>query len=148
MCKIYWFTGQPGAGKTVLAKAMQDRLEWMRRDVFHVDGDDLRDLIQNKDYSKEGRVKNIQLAQSISKYLYNKGRYVVVSLVSPYLEVREAFKQDIGDDLIEIYVHTEDIRGREEFHVSDYEKPETNFISINTTGKSVQQSLKELLEKL
>lgn len=148
MCKIYWFTGQPGAGKTVLAKAMQDRLEWMRRDVFHVDGDDLRDLIQNKDYSKEGRVKNIQLAQSISKYLYNKGRYVVVSLVSPYLEVREAFKQDIGEDLIEIYVHTDEIRGREDFHVSDYEKPEANFISIDTTGKSVQQSLKELLEKL
>ncbi len=44
---IYWFTGQPGAGKTVLAKALQDRLKWMRRDVFHIDGDDLRDLIQN-----------------------------------------------------------------------------------------------------
>ncbi len=33
---IYWFTGQPGAGKTVLAKALQDRLKWMRRDVFQL----------------------------------------------------------------------------------------------------------------
>lgn len=148
MSKIYWFTGQPGAGKTVLAKAMQDRLEWMRRDVFHIDGDDLRDLIQNKDYSKEGRIKNIQLAQSISKYLYNKGKDVVVSLVSPYLEVREAFKQDIGEDLIEIYVHTSEIRGREEFHVADYNIPISNFISIDTTGNTVEDSLKKLLEKL
>ena len=33
---IYWFTGQPGAGKTVLATALKQQLN----DVFHVDGDD------------------------------------------------------------------------------------------------------------
>lgn len=145
---IYWFTGQPGAGKTVLAKALQDRLEWMRRDVFHIDGDDLRDLIQNKDYSKEGRIKNIELAQSIAKYLYNKECDVIVSLVSPYLDVRERFKQDMGMDLTEIYVYTTDIRGREQFHVSDYDAPTSNFISIDTTGKTVEQSFKELILQL
>jgi adenylylsulfate kinase-like enzyme len=145
---IYWFTGQPGAGKTVLAKALQDRLEWMRRDVFHIDGDDLRDLIQNKDYSKEGRIKNIELAQSITKYLHNKNNDVVVSLVSPYLEIRERFKQDMGADIVEIYVHTMDIRGREQFHVSDYEAPMSNFISIDTTGNTDIESFKHLLTQL
>jgi adenylylsulfate kinase-like enzyme len=145
---IYWFTGQPGAGKTVLAKALQDRLEWMRRDVFHIDGDDLRDLIQNKDYSKEGRTKNIELAQSIAKYLHNKNNDVVVSLVSPYLEIRERFKQDMGADIVEIYVHTTDIRGREQFHVSDYEVPMSNFISIDTTGNTDIESFKHLLTQL
>ena len=145
---IYWFTGQPGAGKTVLAKSLQDRLEWMRRDVFHIDGDDLRDLIQNKDYSKEGRIKNIELAQSIAKYLHNKNNDVVVSLVSPYLEIRERFKQDMGVDIVEIYVHTTDIRGREQFHVSDYEVPTLNFISIDTTGKTDIESFKHLLTQL
>ena len=145
---IYWFIGQPGAGKTVLARALQDYLEWMRRDVFHIDGDDLRDLIQNKDYSKEGRIKNIELAQSIAKYLYNKNNDVVISLVSPYLEIRERFKQDMGADIIEIYVHTTDIRGREQFHVSDYDVPTSNFISIDTTGKTVEQSFKELIPQL
>jgi len=130
---IYWFTGQPGAGKTVLAKALQDRLKWMRRDVFHIDGDDLRDLIQNKDYSKEGRIKNIELAQSIAKYLHNKECDVIVSLVS---------------NLTEIYVYTTDIRGREQFHVSDYDAPTSNFISIDTTGNTVEQSFKELIPQL
>jgi adenylylsulfate kinase-like enzyme len=148
MSKIYWFTGQPGAGKTVLAKALQDRLEWMRQDVFHIDGDDLRDLIQNKDYSKEGRIKNIELAQSIAKYLYNKNKIVVVSLVSPYLDIRERFKQDMGTNIVEIYVHTTDIRGREQFHVLDYEVPNSNFISIDTTGKTDTESFKYLLTKL
>jgi adenylylsulfate kinase len=145
---IYWFTGQPGAGKTVLAKALHDRLEWMRRDVFHIDGDDLRDLIQNKDYSKEGRIKNIELAQSIAKYLHNKNNDVVVSLVSPYLEIREKFKQDMGADIVEIYVHTTDIRGREQFHVSDYDVPMSNFISIDTTGNTDTESFKHLLTQL
>ena len=145
---IYWFTGQPGAGKTVLAKLLQARFEWMRQDVFHIDGDELRDLIQNKDYSKEGRIKNIELAQSIAKYLYNKNNNVVVSLVSPYLDIRERFKQDMGTDIVEIYVHTTDIRGREQFHVSDYEVPISNFISIDTTGKTDIESFKQLINLL
>jgi adenylylsulfate kinase-like enzyme len=148
MSKIYWFTGQPGAGKTVLAKLLQARFEWMRQDVFHIDGDDLRDLIQNKDYSKEGRIKNIELAQSIAKYLYNKNNNVVVSLVSPYLDIREKFKQDMGADIVEIYVHTTDIRGREQFHVPDYEVPTSNFISIDTTGKTDIESFKHLLTQI
>jgi len=142
---IYWFTGQPGAGKTVLAKLLELHLQ---NNVFHIDGDDLRDLIQNKDYSKEGRIKNIELAQSIAKYLHNKNNDVVVSLVSPYLEVRERFKQNMGDDIIEIYVHTTDIRGREQFHVSDYDVPTSNFISIDTTGNTDTESFKYLLTQL
>jgi len=142
---IYWFTGQPGAGKTVLAKLLEHHLQ---NNVFHIDGDDLRDLIQNKDYSKEGRIKNIELAQSIAKYLHNKNNDVVVSLVSPYLEIRERFKQDMGTDIVEIYVHTTDIRGREQFHVSDYDTPMLNFISIDTTGNTDTESFKHLLTQL
>jgi adenylylsulfate kinase-like enzyme len=142
---IYWFTGQPGAGKTVLAKLLEHHLQ---NNVFHIDGDDLRDLIQNKDYSKEGRIKNIELAQSIAKYLHNKNNDVVVSLVSPYLETRERFKQDMGDDIVEIYVHTTDIRGREQFHVSDYDVPTSNFISIDTTGNTDIESFKHLITQL
>lgn len=144
---IYWFTGQPGAGKTVLAKALQDHLK-KQQEVFHIDGDDLRDLIQNKDYSKQGRIKNIELAQSIAKYLHNKNHNVVVSLVSPYLEVREQFKQDLKTNIKEIYVYTTDVRGREQYHVNEYSQPQTNFISIDTTGKTVEESFKILLEQL
>ena len=46
---IYWFTGQPGAGKTTLAKHLVNYFE--NNNVIHVDGDDLRDIFQNKDYS-------------------------------------------------------------------------------------------------
>ena len=43
---VYWFTGQPGAGKTVLGSKLHEFLKsekrnW-RKDVFHLDGYDLR----------------------------------------------------------------------------------------------------------
>ena len=95
---IYWFTGQPGAGKTVLANALKQQLE----NTFHIDGDDLRDIFDNKDYSEDGRRKNIALAQHISHFLSKKECNVVVSLVSPYKDQREEFKEKIGDLIQEI----------------------------------------------
>jgi adenylylsulfate kinase len=137
---IYWFTGQPGHGKTVLATALKQNLD----NVFHIDGDDLRDIFDNKDYTEAGRRKNIELAQHLAHFLHNKGQNVVVSLVSPYKDQREEFKQKIGDTIKEFYVHTTDIRGRENFHVKDYQSPSENYISIDTTNTSVEQCLKQI----
>jgi adenylylsulfate kinase len=90
---IYLFTGQPGSGKTTLAKKLQmwlqtDKANW-RKSVFHIDGDQLRELFPNTDYSKEGRYKNINKAFDIAKFLDASGNDIVISLVSPYKELRE-----------------------------------------------------------
>ena len=48
------------------------------------------------------------------------------------------------------YVHCNEIRGREHFHVDYYEQP-TNFdnaVEIDTTNKSVTESFQELWKKL
>ena len=47
---IYWFTGQPGAGKTTLSKHLISYLENTEK-VIHIDGDDLRLIFENKDFS-------------------------------------------------------------------------------------------------
>jgi hypothetical protein len=124
---IYWFTGQPSSGKTVLSKALKENLEIkFYKNVFHIDGDDIREIFDNKDYSKDGRYKNIILAQQITKFLHLKGYDVVVSLVSPYKELRENFKKELGTNIKEIYLHTTEIRGREQYHTLDYEPPIVN----------------------
>jgi adenylylsulfate kinase len=145
---IYWFTGQPGHGKTVLAKSLKEYIEYnyLHKQVFHVDGDDLREILVNKDYSKQGRENNIRTAQSIALYLDNKGYDVVVSLVAPYKELREEFKSRA--DVKEIYIHTTEERGREQFHVQDYEVPTENFIDIDTTNNTPESSLVYLINKL
>ena len=143
---IYWFTGQPGHGKTTLALALIEHLRAQGTEPFHVDGDDLRALTTNADYSRVGREANIRRAQTIAHYLQNQGRTVVVSLVAPYREIREELKAHA--DVTEVYVHTTEQRGREEKHAKDYEVPLANFISIDTTGRSEEESLKELLDQL
>jgi hypothetical protein len=77
-----------------------------------------------------------------------KGFDVIVSLVAPYKEVRESFKADMDSELIEIYVHTEELRGRESNHVSDYEQPTDNFIDIDTTEVEPISSLLEIINQI
>ena len=96
---IYWFTGQPGHGKTVLSLLLKGYLEkTYHKNVIHIDGDDLRAIYENKDYSKEGRIKNITFAKQLAHFCNVKGFDVVVSLVSPYKEVRDEFKEKLKED--------------------------------------------------
>ena len=140
---IIWLTGQPGAGKTTICKEILQLKDFR---YFHIDGDDLRDLFENKDYSETGRKKNIELAQQIAQYLHNKGKDVLVSLVSPYKDQRDNFKEKMGDNLVEVYIHTSEERGRESFFVKEYGKPSENYLDIDTTNESVEESAKKVLE--
>lgn len=140
-----WLTGQPASGKTTLANMLIEyfKTNENNKEFFNIDGDDLRDLFQNKDYSKKGRYANIRLGMSIAAYLINKNKIPVISLVSPYRELREEFKEKYK--VLEIYLYTTEIRGREQYFVKDYEKPLQNFIEIDTTQQSEKESLNEIL---
>ena len=142
---IYWFTGQPAHGKTVLANMLKQRL---LHDAYRIDGDEMRELFTNKDYSIKGRVANIDAAQKISHYLHNQGEDVIVSLVAPYIDQREEFKSLLGDNLVEIYVHTTEPRERDHFKAEAYIAPKENYIDIDTTDDTPEQSYKKLLEQL
>ena len=146
---IYWFTGQPGAGKTVLANKLSYFMAGYTHQIsFQLDGDQMRDLFVNKDYSIKGRIANIDAAQKIAHYLHNENKLVIVSLVSPYLDQREEFKQLIGTDIMEIYVHTSNIRGREQYHVKGYQPPVNNFIDVDTTIDTPEESLQKIITQI
>lgn len=149
---IYWFTGQPSSGKTTLALLLKQHLQlekknW-RKDVFHVDGDHLREIYKNKDYSEQGRRTNIKNAQSLVEYLHICECDVVVSIVAPYKDLRDDFKERMGDNLIELYVHTTEERERDMYHVKDYQPPTKNYIDVDTTSDSPEESLVKILNRI
>ena len=63
--------------------------------------------------SEVGRRKNIAAAQSLALKLAGNGIAVVASFVSPYRQLREEFKRH--DGVVEVYVHTSALRGREAY---------------------------------
>lgn len=141
---IYWFTGQPGAGKTVLAK----KLHYLKPNAFMIDGDDMRELFSNKDYSIKGRVENVGTAQRIAHYLHNQGKDVIVALVAPYIDQREEFKNLMGDQIMEFYVHTTESRERDHFKAIAYTPPLANFVDIDTTYDTEEQSFEKVLKSI
>ena len=73
--------GQPNSGKTTLAKKLKG--------FTYLDGDELRELYHNKDFSYEGRLRNLNRASDIALFLHSRGEDVCLSLVYPYREARE-----------------------------------------------------------
>tara|TARA_R110000796_G_scaffold141934_1_gene258348 strand:- start:5502 stop:5945 length:444 start_codon:yes stop_codon:yes gene_type:complete len=146
---IYWFTGQPAHGKTILAKKLSYWLTENKHTLpFMIDGDDMRELFSNKDYSIKGRVENVGTAQRIAHYLHNQGKDVIVALVSPYIDQREDFKALLGDNIKEIYVHTLESRERDHFKAISYIPPQDTFIDIDTTNDSPEESLKKIINEI
>jgi adenylylsulfate kinase len=151
--KLYWFTGQPGAGKTTLAQLLKVKLDLLhneRKKVVLLDGDEIRDLFNNKDYSKQGRIRNVELVQNCCRFLVKNDIITIVCMVSPFAEQRSTIVQEL--DGVEIFVECIEERGREMFHVDYFEQPSytNNYrsININTSFKKDEESFELLWKKL
>jgi len=142
---IIWLTGQPGSGKSTISNEL---VSDSTGTFINIDGDDLREIFQNKDYSEVGRRKNIELAQHIAEFLHKKGFHPVVSLVSPYKDQRDKFKDKMGKDILEVYVHTTQIRGRENYFVKEYEEPSENYLSLCTDNITPEECMSYILTRI
>jgi adenylate kinase family enzyme len=131
--------GQPASGKTTLAK------KFIGEGFHHIDGDHLRDMFNNKDYSREGRIKNLNRASDIAKYLQYTNHNVVLSLVYPYEEARE-YLSKLSRNVKWIYLIYEEDRGRDQFKVEDFEIPNRDNVDliINTSKTSIEDSLDQI----
>ena len=143
---IIWLTGQPGSGKTTLANRLIKEIKSTSNNIkiINIDGDDLRNISKNQDYSKEGRIKNISTAISIMRFLANKEYLCIVSIVAPYKFLRDELKNEFP--FLEVYLHTKEVRGRENFFAKDYEIPtDPKHLSIDTGKLTIKESADEIL---
>jgi gluconate kinase len=137
---IYLFIGQPGTGKTAMAKKL---IETLGEKTIWIDGDDLREIFPNTDYSYSGRIKNIEKSFTIARFMSQKGYDVVISMVCPYRAIREDLKAN--NKVIEVLFERSHFSGKEKFHVTSFEMPLENFYLFNN-GDNIEISTEELIK--
>jgi bifunctional enzyme CysN/CysC len=104
-----WFTGLPGAGKSTVAAAVEERLLQAGQPAFLLDGDNLRHgLNGDLGFDEQARRENVRRTAHVARLLAESGTIALVSLVSPYIADREtAAALHVADSLafMEIFVN-------------------------------------------
>jgi len=147
---IYLFFGQPCSGKTTLASKLTSRLNPLS--TIHIDGDQFRAILGNNGYDRKSRLNNVKSAFDMAFFLEVKGYDVVLSFVTPYAESRYYLKDKYpATKFIYLeYNSNKTKRGRESYHVSDFEEPtfeesiNDNFTSLNTSKLTENQCFDKL----
>jgi bifunctional enzyme CysN/CysC len=89
-----WFTGLPGAGKSTVAAAVEERLLEVGQPAFLLDGDNLRHgLNGDLGFDEHARRENVRRTAHVARLLADSGTIALVSLVSPYAADRQAAAQ-------------------------------------------------------
>jgi len=164
--KVIWLTGLSGAGKTTLARHLEEELFSRGYLTQVLDGDNVRTGINNNlGFSDTDRRENIRRISEVSKLFVNCGVITINCFISPTEDIREMARSVIGrDDFIEVYVNSplkvceeRDVKGlysrarRGEIKDftgidSPFEPPQGIDIELRTDLLSVEESVKRLLD--
>ena len=103
---VLWLTGLSGAGKTTIANGLIDVLK--KYDIVPVllDGDEIRNAIKLTGFDEESRKKHNLNVGLIASIFERQGNVVIVSLISPYEDVRNEVR-DMCNKFVEIYISTD-----------------------------------------
>ena len=167
MGEVIWFTGLSGSGKTTISIELKNKLEKNGNVVEILDGDVVREkLHQNLGFSREDIKENNRLIAELSKDKKDFCDYVLVPIISPYIEDRLMARSIIGNDFfIELYLDVNlnecirrDVKGLykkalngeiDNFigiaNSNPYEIPKSPEIKINTVKQTVKESANQIL---
>jgi len=161
-----WLTGLSGAGKSTLAGHVAKELRHRGLKVEILDGDEVRtNLSKGLGFSKEDRDTNIKRIGYVCKLLTRNGVVAISAAISPYKEIRDYNREQIGH-FIEVYVKCSieeltrrDVKGlykkalageiKNFTGVSDpYEAPTHPEILVDSEKQSEQDSVQAILDYL
>ena len=94
-------TGLPCSGKTTIARKLQELIP----NLVVLDGDELREWLSPKDFSRKGRNEHNRKVAHLARLFLKHNVPVVVSLISPFSKNREFARKIIGNSMfIETYI--------------------------------------------
>jgi adenylylsulfate kinase len=165
---IVWMTGLSGAGKSTVARRVEQLLLEQGVWVYVLDGDNIRFKL-NKDlgFSAEDRKENIRRVGCVAELFADAGAVVLTAFISPYRADRQLARDCApAGRFIEAHIATSleaceardpkglykkaragEIKG---FTGIDdpYEAPEAAELVVDTSGKSVDESAQEIIAYL
>lgn len=102
---LIWFTGLSGSGKSTVATMLEKKLHDMGKLTYLLDGDNVRHgLNSDLGFSKEDRIENIRRIAELSKLFVDAGVITITTFISPFIKDREAVRELLKDDFIEVYI--------------------------------------------
>ena len=102
---VIWLTGLSGSGKTTIANSLADQLRKRSFNPVLLDGDEIRDLFKINGFDEDARKTHNLNIGGISSLLERQGNIVIVSLISPYIEIRDEIRKKCNN-FIEVHVAT------------------------------------------
>jgi bifunctional enzyme CysN/CysC len=167
---VVWLTGLSGAGKSTIARALENELFRFSMHTYVLDGDNLRHgLNANLGFAPEDRVENIRRVSEVAKLMADAGMVVITSFISPYRADRaraRAIAMQASAEFVEVFVDAplaiceqRDPKGLYQkaragqlkgFTGIDapYEAPEDAEIVVRTDEQSPAQSVDQILLEL
>jgi sulfate adenylyltransferase len=168
---VLFFTGLSGSGKSTLARALMDLLlEQGGRTVTSLDGDVVRrHLSAGLTFSKADRETNIRRIGWVAAEIARHGGVAVCSPIAPFAETRDQVRrmvEDAGGAFFLVHVATPleecERRDRKGLYAkarageipeftgisSPYEEPEDPAVRVDTTGRTIEDALDDVLVAL
>lgn len=168
---VLFFTGLSGSGKSTLARALHDVvLEQGARTVTSLDGDVVRrNLSHGLTFSKEDRETNIRRIGWVAAEISRHRGVAICSPIAPFDSTRKQVRQmveDAGGAFVLIHVATPleecERRDRKGLYAkarrgeipeftgisSPYEEPDDAAVRVDTTGRSIEDALDDVLAHL
>ncbi len=168
---VVFFTGLSGSGKSTLARALHDLiLEDGRRTVTSLDGDVVRrNLSAGLTFSRADRETNIRRIGWVAAEIARHRGIAICSPIAPFDETRQQVRQlveAVGAEFVLVHVATPleecERRDRKGLYAkarageipeftgisSPYEEPEDATVSVDTTGRTIEDALSDVLAHL
>ena len=168
---VLFFTGLSGSGKSTLARALHDVvLEGGTRTVTSLDGDVVRrNLSAGLTFSREDRETNIRRIGWVAAEISRHGGVAICSPIAPFDSTRKqvrAMVEDSGGAFVLVHVATPleecERRDRKGMYAkarrgeipeftgisSPYEEPADAAVRVDTTGRSIEDALGDVLDHL
>jgi hypothetical protein len=133
---IYWFTGNTDTSIKLFSKKLKEFLQtekrnW-RRDVFYIS-----DVDVSSDY---------HIAEIISTFIQSNGNDIVIDILPYDRNSLNKFKDEIGEDIVEIYVHNSHKKNKD--NSTEIINSNQNTFAMDIYSENINQSFTKLIHYL